>query len=187
MGLTFPIILTGMETSKKSFLFHSMDFASSGKDMDELVVYFTAYDNRVDLAQQLIAVLPAFIYYYLGDRSIVKKWFHPGCIHMCDEVEFHEDSSGKWLGTWTTQEDEINQEIFDEDLGIELHLDGLELLAQDINKKHTITSEELSFKSFKTALGGRMTDDELSASARDGEDTSLDQASAAPNGGGGMS
>ena len=57
--LTFPLVPLASQTAPS--LFHSMDLHSSGRDSGTGIVYFTAYHAHVDLAERLVAILPAFI------------------------------------------------------------------------------------------------------------------------------
>ena len=140
-NLTFPLAPQLNQTV--SPLFHSIDEASSGRDLGAKV-YFTAYVDRAPEAAKLIAILPAFVKEMVGDAA-AKRWIH----HQCEEtdVDFHYDAEGNWLGTFTTEDDQIQRDIIDEYMGFNIQLANMEML--NGNKRRVLTSDDASMKSFK--------------------------------------
>ena len=113
--LTHPLVSTSQDPAPS--IFHSMDLPSSGQDHGKGIVYFTAYHAHLDLAECLVAILPAFIQERLGTVA-TKAWFHPGALEEIGDVTFHYDDAGNWNRTWTTSEDELAQEILDKDISV---------------------------------------------------------------------
>ena len=125
-----------------------MDYPSSGPDYGKGVIYFTAYYDRVDIVERLVAILLAFISSRFGTTT-TKAWFHPGSLEAIGEVTFGHDNEGNWNGTWSTTEDELAQDILEEDLGIALEFENL----PDIETQMVLlTADEASVETFGTAL-----------------------------------
>ena len=139
MALTFPLVPTG--NRKVSKLFHSIDWACSGRDAGR-VVFFTAYKDRADVAEKLIHVLPTFIAWSENKPELKDKWFHPQLEDA--EVDFTTDEDGNWTGDWTTEADKMNQRLIDEDMGVTIKFDNLDML--DNASRKIAFSEDLSVK-----------------------------------------
>ena len=74
LDLTFPLV--PKKNQKITKLFHSVDWARSGRDAGK-VVYFTAYKDRAEIAEKLIHILPTFIAWSENKPELQDKWFHP--------------------------------------------------------------------------------------------------------------
>jgi hypothetical protein len=148
MDTPFPL---GAESeADETPMFHSVDYASVYPDKNEGIVHLTAYNDRSDSAEQLVAILPAYISRLVG-RQITDSWFHATSMPIIDEVTFDEDISGNWLGTWTTEEDNLNMDILNEDMGVEFSLENMELLrpSSQVLKR----TDDMSEHSFGTHFG----------------------------------
>ena len=62
-------------------------------------------------------------------------------------MDFHYDAEGNWLGTFTTEDDQIQRDIIDEYMGFNIQLANMEML--NGNKRRVLTSDDASMKSFK--------------------------------------
>ena len=178
---------TDIPKKAKEYLFHTVDFAANGRDMKAGIVYFTSYKKRADVAQSFVDILPAYIEWKF-QRDVVMKWFHPTCLGNCGNVEFICDSEGSWTGHWKTEEDQMNENLFNEDLGMEIHIEGLSML-ESSDGKQLVTEDELSHHTFGTAFGRpkqSKTNVEYLAATDTGWSTLSDSAAAAPAGGGGQ-
>lgn len=146
---TFP--LCPGDDDKSRALFHSVDYPSSGPDLDKGIVYFTAYHDQSDLAERLVAILPAYIQGMFSPIA-ASEWFQPGALSTIGEVTFGYDDDGNWNGTWSTAEDELAQDILDEDMGIQFEFDNI----PDIETQMVLlTTDEASVDTFGTALGAK--------------------------------
>ena len=90
---TYPLIPAQGQTATQK-LICMVHFAASGPDAGSKV-YVTVYEDQAELAERLLAILPAFITWKYN-KSIAKKW----CVHSMEttEVEFHTDDAGNWTG-----------------------------------------------------------------------------------------
>lgn len=157
--LTFPLLPKEGSTKKPKLLFHTMDKASSGKDKVNGVTYFTAYKDRFELADKLVSILPAYIIFRF-DHATAKAWFSAQAIDDCPSIVWGSSnpdipalSYAEWDGTWQTEEDQQFQDLLDEDIGIELQLDGLDIVSLDEDKTKVIMdNDDQSFVSFNTTL-----------------------------------
>jgi hypothetical protein len=145
-----PYPLGAESESDESPMFHSVDYASTFPDKNEGVVHLTAYNDRSENAEQLVSILPAYINRLL-DRQTTDSWFHATAMPVIDQVNFDEDISGNWLGTWTTEEDNLNMDILNEDMGVEFSLENLELLTA--SRQVLKTTDDMSEHSFGTHFG----------------------------------
>ena len=172
-SLTFP--LAPKETQKVSPMFHSIDMAASGHDMGAKV-YFTAYLDRATEAAKLVAILPALVKEMMGEEA-ANQWIH----HQCEEteVQFHYDDEGNWLGTFTTEDDQIQRDILDEYMGFNIQLDNMDLVTG--SKRRVLTGDDASLKSFKMGTTGH--EAQVPDDAEDGESTAA--ATSEVTGGGG--
>ena len=84
---------------------------------------------------------------------------------MLDTVTFEEDDDGGFNGEWITAADQEMQLLADEDMGIELNFEGLELLQDSSDSKALMRADDASMASFKTALGNRVIDTQQSGEA----------------------
>ena len=123
----FPLVpKPGQTTTQK--LIQTVDFALSGPDAGSKV-YVTVYEDRVDLAERLLAMLPASFIRWKYDEQVASEW----CTHSMEtiEVEFHMDDAGNWTGEWTTEDDKLHALMLAEDVGYRLEFDNMQMLAAD--------------------------------------------------------
>jgi hypothetical protein len=170
LELPFPLGSTG----KKKKLFHSVDFAWSGQYAG-LKVLATTYLDRVEVASSFLQILPAFVKEFYGEDA-VKRWFH----HQDEEIDakFDYDDSETWLGTWTTSDDLVNQELLDEFIGIPFVLENLSILETD-TRRRVLDAEEDSQRTFGMGGGATHASDNIA-----GSDDAASIASGASGGGG---
>ena len=127
--------------------------ASKGPDAKSAVFITTYDDNRVDTAEGLIDILPEFLDYYTGttEQEASKKW--------CEEpsglinVTWEYDANFEWTGRWKTSDDEDMDELVDEDMGIHIELENMELIEDDDEEEGTktrrmLTADDMTTKSF---------------------------------------
>ena len=115
MDLTFPLVPD--DTTNAHPLFHSVDLPLSRLNYGKGVIYFTYHGDVPDLAEHLVAILPAYIQHTMGPE-LCTAWFHPGSLEAIGNVTFYHDDDGNWNGEWTTMEDDLAQDILDKDLGV---------------------------------------------------------------------
>ncbi|CAB9522813.1 hypothetical protein SEMRO_1344_G264690.1 [Seminavis robusta] len=150
LELTFPLIAVDADDDKqRPSLFHSVDWASAGADAGKDIIYCTAYMDQADTAGQILQILPAYVEFYLN-RQAVTKWFNHQAIDICNEVTFGADDEGNWNGEWETSEDALQEELFEEDMGYDLQIDGLDIIDDRCN---ILTTDDASFNTFGTSFG----------------------------------
>ena len=128
MEMPFPLADEHPETAEednKSYLFHSVDIATTGRDADGNAVHCTAPNDRSTKTDAFLEVLPAYICRLYG-RKICEAIFHPTILGDIDDVVFHHDEAGNWNGKWTTAEEQQNQEILNEPMGFNIDLSFLQ-------------------------------------------------------------
>ena len=133
-------------------LFFTVDYAASGADKEKEVVYLTAYHDQNDLAAKVVDILPAFIEHNYG-RTLAKKWCHPNSLGMINEITFLTDEDGNDTGEWTTDEDEMGQDILDEDMGVQLDFGGLDMSTFGYEERVLHNADDSSMMTFGSALG----------------------------------
>jgi hypothetical protein len=149
LDITNPIVTKKKNPPK---LFFTVDYAASGADKEKEVVYLTAYHDRKDLATKVVDILPAFIEHNYG-RSLVKKWCHPNSLGMINDITFLTDEDGNDTGEWTTDEDEMGQDILDEDMGVQLDFGGLDMSTFGYDERVLHNADDSSMMTFGSALG----------------------------------
>jgi hypothetical protein len=153
LDLTFPLVPKQDEEGRP--LFHTVDYPSSGPDKGQGVVYFMAYHDHADVAEQMVAILPAYINQFV-DAEATKEWFQPGALQALNDVQFSYDDDGNWLGTWTTADDDIHLDIMEEDMGINMDFEGLTVLEKECV---LLTTSDASVYSFGEALREKLPQD----------------------------
>ena len=148
LEIQFP--LAAQEDDVETPLFHTVDFASVNPDRDEGITHFTAYNDRSEIAQQLVAILPAYIDHLVGAQAS-KEWFHSSALHIRKEVQLVYDESGNWTGTWTTEEDNLNMAILQEDMGVDFSFENLDILGSSPDV--LATADEASVQTFGSHFG----------------------------------
>ncbi|MGL5936570.1 MAG: hypothetical protein ACRCZI_13230, partial [Cetobacterium sp.] len=161
LEVTSPLITN---KSKPPKLFFTIDFAASGADKDKGAVYFTAYNDRKDLAAKVVDILPAFIQHMYG-KDLVKKWCHSSAMGIIRDITFLTDENGNDTGEWSTKEDEMGMNILNEDMGVKLDFSNMELLSYDVEDRVLHDADDASAISFRSALGAEQTmnDDQMDA------------------------
>jgi hypothetical protein len=175
-SITYPI--TPEEGTAPKRLFHSIDRATTGRDATYSITYFTAYNDRANLVEQLTQILPALVNYKLN-KDALKAWFHESVHETIHEIIFDVDPSGNWNGKWTTSDDEITQAILDEDVGIELNFDIN--FDEEQNTRTILTTDQASVDTYGNAFGVTNSNPDTQV---DASDSIPDSETAAPEGGG---
>ena len=150
LGLTFPLHPPDGEESPRA-LFHSVDIPSHGSDAERGIVYFTVYHDQADVAERLVAILPAYVQTHYNSEA-AKQWFQPGALNALGDVTFSRDDAGNWDGTWSTAEDELAQDLLDEDMGIPIVFEDI----PDMESQMVLlTADDASVDTFGTAIGAK--------------------------------
>ena len=100
-----------------------------------------------------MAILPALIDFKFN-RDIARKWFNADALHEIDDVFFDTDNAGNWMGTWSTIDDETNQMIMDEDMGVSLALEGLDLLQAAAEDATHLTADDATANGSHSSIWG---------------------------------
>jgi hypothetical protein len=72
---------------------------------------------------------------------------------MINDITFLTDEDGNDTGEWTTEEDEMGQEILEEDMGVKLDFSGLDLLNYGGDERVLNNEDDASIMTFGSALG----------------------------------
>ena len=154
LQLPYPLYSSDIKIPKKR-LFHSVDYAASGQDAKKGAVILTAYKDRAVLAEKLVDILPQFLTFAYG-YDTTKKFMTHQAIQDCPEIEWDSPTYAEWKGTWTTEEERQMKALFEEDMGVAIQMEGLEILQQDAREADRIrTTDDESFASFGTHLQGK--------------------------------
>ncbi|MGL5935190.1 MAG: hypothetical protein ACRCZI_06160, partial [Cetobacterium sp.] len=157
LQITSPLVTNKRNAPK---LFFSVDFAPSGTDKTNGVVYFTAYNDRKHLAAKVVDIFPAFLNQFLS-KPHAKAWCHPDSLAILDDIHFAEDEAGNPTGEWTTEEDKMGQALLEEDMGTTFDFENFELLALDTEDRVLLNADEASAVTFGSALGaGQLSNDD---------------------------
>ena len=142
MDMYYPI--GDRRATNKQRLIHSIDFASSGPFAGQRVLV-TAYEDRVQVVEQLMYVLPEYINHRFGQEEM-KAW----CVHRHEllNVEFIDDENGNFTGNWTTEDDKLNADLLSEDVGYNINIENIDLLNQDQPKRRVFTQTDASVGTF---------------------------------------
>ena len=140
MGLTFP--LSPKKGAKTKALIHSVDWTSSGQDAGASVM-ITAYNDRSKQVEQLVQILPEFIEFQFNEQ-IRKAWMNHQVI--LQDVDFHMDDEGNWKGSWATEDDKMNADIFNEEMEFDIVFENLELVTK---RRQILETEDASLHTFK--------------------------------------
>ena len=104
---------------KASKLFHSVDFSASGRNAGQ-EVFFTAFKDRIETAEQIVAVLPHFLDFITTSQNQAASilWcVNPGDPKEADAIEWDLDDTGDWTGQWITEDDRDLMYTLNEDMG----------------------------------------------------------------------
>jgi hypothetical protein len=159
--LQWPIL--SEQGKRQTNLFHTMDWAAEGRDRANQV-YFTAYYDRHEFVQKFVRVLPAYAkWFFNDDPGVIQAWFSPHCDPV--QATFHTDDAGNWNGQWTTTDDEMQQDLFDEDMGVTIKFDNIEMVNE--TSRRILQVDDASVRTFGLGAQGPApeTDDESSVGA----------------------
>ena len=103
------------ETVTERFFF-TVDWAERGRNLVAGECYLTAYSDRLSIASTFVRILPVYITAILG-QEVTKQWFQPSAIAECQGVSLTTDKQGLWTGGWSTEDDDFDLDILQEDMG----------------------------------------------------------------------
>jgi hypothetical protein len=72
---------------------------------------------------------------------------------MINDITFLTDKDGNDTGEWTTEEDEMGQDILDEDMGVRLDFGGLDMSTFGYDERVLHNADDSSVMTFGSALG----------------------------------
>jgi hypothetical protein len=99
---------------------------------------------------------------------------------MINDITFLTDEDGNDTGEWTTDEDEMGQDILYEDMGVQLDFEGLDMSTFGYEERVLHNADDASMMTFGSALGAeRIVIDDQEDSVVPG----AGQATVAPNAG----
>ena len=102
----------------------------------------TAFRDRIQVASGIVNILHSYVTYFYG-ASAANKWCQsiPG-----NEATLTLDQDGNWTGEWTTENDDMNDNLFSEDMGF--NIDNIALVEHDNNRRTVFTTDDASMRSF---------------------------------------
>ena len=154
---------------------------------------FTAHTDCKADAASFLRILPAYVCHFVDDQA-AKKWLHPQAIAACRGVALSLNDTGSWDGQWTTEEDAIDLDILEEDMGAPVQFDFSSGVLVQRDEPTILTADEATVHTFGTQLNGpvagqhKATQDEAEEPATLGGSvtpTELSAAAASPAGEGG--
>ena len=183
MSWRYPLVLPADTVpGPANQLIRTVDWAYSGPDAGAKI-YITAYEDRIDLAERLIGILPNFIQWKYGE-DVAKQW----CGHIVEtnEVEFHTDDDGNWTGEWTTEDDRLHAIMLAEDVGYKLQFDNLQMIQQEERRNRSmLRTDEASLATLgMNDLEDGQTQTSATSTVYDNEDESVAASSTASGGSG---
>jgi hypothetical protein len=72
---------------------------------------------------------------------------------MINDITFLTDEDGNDTGEWTTDEDEMGQDILGEDMGVQLDFEGLDMSTFGYDERVLHNADDASMMTFGSALG----------------------------------
>ena len=135
----------------------------------------TAYNDRSKQVEQLVQILPEFIEFQFNEQ-IRKAWMNHQVI--LQDVDFHMDDEGNWKGSWATEDDKMNADIFNEEMEFDIVFENLELVTK---RRQILETEDASLHTFK--MDGRSAQSSTNSVNANSASTS---AASKASGGGGM-
>ena len=155
------------DPADSELLIFSADLAVTGRDRNRGIYNITSYVDRADVTNSIIDILPAYVSFMHG-KEAMKTWCTPNVEDIVDEVTFSSTNPDEWDGTWSTLEDDMENELLQEDIGFDLSQFDLDML-YDEETRRPIKEDAQTVTSFGTALGKRQQEDDESTD----EQTSL--------------
>ena len=149
---TFPLVLKEEETHKP--LYHSVDYIRAGYNQGSHVLTF--YNDRRTTAKAVLNILPAYMAYKHG-KEAAEKWFHAVALKDIADVRFNHTLEGEFDRLWTTPDDAVLEGIMEEDMGIDLQIEGLSIVNTSIM---ILTGEQVDCGSLYSFTSGL--DDDIS-------------------------
>jgi len=134
-------------------LYFSCDKAVNGRNLPASSSIFTAYTDQRTAAESFLRVLPAFVSFQV-DEQAARKWLHPQAIAACRGVELTLTDTGTWDGQWSTEEDAIDLDILEEDMGAPVVFDFSSGALTQRDEPTILTADDATVHSFSTQLNG---------------------------------
>ena len=187
LSWTYPLVLpkNASPPGPGQKLIRTVDFAYNGPDAGAKV-YATAYEDRFEIAERIMGILPNFIQWKYN-ADVAKEW----CGHVVEmnEVEFHKDDEGNWNGSWTTEDDKLHALMLQEDVGYKLQFDNMQMIQQEERKHRKILrTDNASLASLQmNELDGQTQASATSTVYENGNDSESVAASSSASGGSGLS
>ena len=139
MSLRHPLVATAGTPTKG--LIHAIDFSSQGSNAGSEVLV-AVHKDRKELVQSLLHILPSFIKREIDDQAM-DAWCH----HQTElpQITWNADKNGNWLGTWSTEDNTVFQDLLNEEMESEIMFDNLEIVERT---QRILSAEDASHHSF---------------------------------------
>jgi len=134
-------------------LYFSCDKAVNGRNLPASASILTAYTDRRTAAEALLRILPTYVSFWV-DNQAAKKWLHPQAIVACQGVELTLTDTGTWDGQWSIEEDAIDLDILEEDMGAPVVFDFSNGALSQRDEPTILTADDATVHSFSTQLNG---------------------------------
>jgi len=130
-------------------LHFSCDKAVNGRNLLASSSILTAYTNRRTVAEALLRILPAYVSFWVNNQA-AKKWLHP--LAACQGVKLTLTNTGIWDGQWSTEEDAIDVDILEQDMGALVVFDFSNGALSQRDKPTILTADDATVHSFSMQL-----------------------------------
>ena len=134
-------------------LYFSCDRAMNSRNLPANSCIFTTYTDRRTAAEAFLRILPAYVSFAVDDQA-AKKWLHPQAIAACRGVDLTLTDTGSWDGQWATEEDAIDLDILEEDMGAPVQFDFTSGALSQRDEPTILTADDASVHTFGTQLNG---------------------------------
>jgi hypothetical protein len=134
-------------------LFFSADLARHGYNLPAGSSIFTAYSHCQTIAAAFLRILPAYVS-FMVDEQAAQKWLFPHAIAACRDVTLTLTDTGLWDGQWATEEDAIDLDILEEDMGAPVQFDFSSGALVQRDEPTILTADDASVATFGTILNG---------------------------------
>jgi len=131
------------------------DKAVNGGNLPASSSILTAHTDWHTAVEALLQILPAHVSFWVGNQA-AKKWLHPQAIAASRGVELTLTNTGTWDGQWSTEEDAIDLDILEEDMGAPVVFDFLSGALSQRDEPTILTTDDATVHSFSTQLNGSL-------------------------------
>ena len=134
------------------------------------------HKDRKDLAQSLLHILPSFIKREISDQAM-DAWCH----HQTElpQITWNADENGNWLGTWSTEDNAVFQDLLNEEMEGEIMFDNLakvertqRILSAEDASHHSFANSRHTAPSSTASVGSDMSSTTVPQAQADGGHTS---------------